>query len=67
MTHGWLFVLAERGQQATSLKMVAGQERLYQTLYLPLGWGSMFGPGLLMKMIGSVDWASIGFSFRLVD
>ena len=29
MTHGWLFVQAERGQPVAYLKMVSGQERLY--------------------------------------
>ena len=29
LTRGWLLVQAERGQPTASLKMVAGQERLY--------------------------------------
>ena len=39
VTHGWLFVQAERGQSTTSLKMVAGQERLYPGIISPARMG----------------------------
>ena len=39
MTHGWLFVQAERGQTASFLKMVADQERLYPGITSPTRLG----------------------------
>ena len=39
VTHGWLFVQAERGQSAAYLKMVSDQGRLYPGIMSPARLG----------------------------
>ena len=67
MTHGWLFVQVERGQPVTFLKMVASQERSYPGIISPARLGKYVWAWLVNEDVWVVDWASMGFSFGLVD
>ena len=63
VTHGWFFVQAERVQSATSLKMVADQERLYPDIISP-AW---LGKYVWVWLVNEDDWVHrlglCGFQF----
>ena len=76
VTHGWLFVQAERGQPTAFLKMVASQERLYLGIISPVQLGKYVWVWLVneddwicrLSLYGFQFWARrLGFSFRPVD
>ena len=64
MTHGRIFVQAERGQLATYLKMVSGQERLYPNIMSPVRLGKY----VWVWFVNEDDWTrkldhyTVGFS-----
>ena len=63
VTHGRLFVQAERGQSAAFLKMVASQERLYLGIISP----AQLGKYVWVWLVNEDDWTHrlglCGFQF----
>ena len=55
VTHGWIFIQVERGQQAAYLKMVFGQERLYPGFMSPV----QLGKYVWAWLVNEDDWARI--------
>ena len=70
VTHGWIFVQAERGQLVAFLKMVSGKERLHPGNIMS---HVQLGKYVWVWLVNEDDWASglghytLGFSLGPID